>query len=349
MLCPNTQSQIKRNPPKSCTSRRKLLYPRPCAGLVQRMRLRKQLDAGVQRTLTLVSAPAGFGKTTLLTASALDQTMPVARFSLDRQDNDLHRFLTYLTQAIEGRYAPQGPNPPADQCSTGTLIINKLAMLTTDVALVLDEYQFIDNPEIHRATDFLLDHQPPRLHLLIASRTDPPLALHLLRARGQLVEIRSPDLQFTRDKTAAFLKQTMGLDLPEESIAALDARAEGWVTGLQFAALVLQDGDSHGTHTAGGLATLSSQNTFYRSKGKGLLDLAEKHRDCFFMIYTNSTLINNSVAECIAKAGNLTPAISLEGWRERTDEFVDFIFNEKKALYGWISNTCRLAVPSRWI
>jgi LuxR family maltose regulon positive regulatory protein len=234
------------------------------------MRLRKQLDAGVQRTLTLVSAPAGFGKTTLLAAWALDQSMPVAWFSLDRQDNDLHRFLTYLTQAIEGAVRTTGAQPAGLTSAVQalsleaslTLIINELAMLTTDIALVLDEYHCIDNPEIHRATDFLLDHQPPGLHLLIASRTDPPLALHLLRARDQLVEIRSPDLQFTRDETAAFLKQTMRLDLPAESIAALDAHAEGWVTGLQFAALALQDGDSRGTYTAGGLATLSAQNHY---------------------------------------------------------------------------------------
>ncbi len=234
------------------------------------MRLKKQLDAGVQRTLTLISAPAGFGKTTLLAAWASDQTMPVAWLSLDHQDNDLHRFLTYLMQAIEGAVRSTGAQPagltstaqaPSLEASL-TLVINELALLTTDVALVLDEYHFIDNPEIHRAIDFLLDHQPPRLHLLIASRIEPSLALHLLRARGQIVEIRSADLQFTRDETAAFLKQTMGLDLSAESIAALDARAEGWVAGLQFAALALQDGNPRGTQPPGNHVTFPARNHY---------------------------------------------------------------------------------------
>jgi LuxR family maltose regulon positive regulatory protein len=248
----------------------KLLCPRPRAGLVRRMRLRAQLDAGAQRALTLISAPAGFGKTTLLAGWALDQTMPVAWFSIDSQDNDLRRFLTYLTQALQGALQAAGV-PVADLTSAVqalslearlTLIINELATLTTDMVLVLDEYHSIDNPEIHRAIDFLLEHQPPRLHLMIASRIDPPLALHLLRARDQLVEIGTRDLQFTRDEAAAFLKQTMGLDLPTESIAALDARAEGWVTGLQFAALALHHGLPRATQAPADIATLSAQNRY---------------------------------------------------------------------------------------
>ena len=248
----------------------KLLCPRLRVGLVKRLRLRALLDAGVQRALTLISAPAGFGKTTLLAGWAADQSMPVAWLSLDRQDNDLHRFLTYLTQAIEKAVYTSGAQPAgltgAVQAlsleASLTLIINELAMLTADVALVLDEYHVIDNPEIHRAMDFLLDHQPPRLHLLVASRTDPPLALHLLRARNQIVEIRSSDLQFTRAEATAFLKQTMGLNLSDESIAALDEHAEGWVTGLQFAALAAQDGGLGDARAAGDLVSVSAHNQY---------------------------------------------------------------------------------------
>ena len=246
----------------------KLLCPRIRTDLVQRPHLIRRLDAGAQRALTLISAPAGFGKTTLLAAWASAQAMPVAWFSLDYQDNDLRRFLTYLTQAIGGVIRATGMQPidltsaiQALSLEAGlTQIINELAALTTDVALVLDEYHVIDNPEIHRAIDFLIDHQPAWLHLFIASRTDPPLVLHRLRASNQIIELRSTDLAFTHDEVAVFLQQTMGLSLAAESVANLDAYAEGWVTGLQFAALALLDDSRNSTHASGDFVAVSAQD-----------------------------------------------------------------------------------------
>ncbi len=234
----------------------KLHIPPTRLNPVPRPRLIEKLNEGLTRPLTLISAPPGFGKTTLLTAWLEQSTRPAAWFSIDERDNDLARFLAYLVAALETVQAGIGRQSlnrlhsrraPALE-SIMTLLSNDIAAIPHDPStplgagfvLVLDDYHLIELQAIHEAMGFLLDRLPPPMHLVIATRADPPLPLARLRARGQLVELRAPDLRFSPDEAAAFLNERMGLNLTSEQIAALDARAEGWIAGLQLAALSMQ-------------------------------------------------------------------------------------------------------------
>jgi LuxR family maltose regulon positive regulatory protein len=232
----------------------KLAVPPARASLVERQRLMSRIALGMQRKLTLICAPAGFGKTTLLSAwraSSAGRDIPVAWVSLDDGDNDPTRFWTYITAALDSLSAGasvnaqallRSPQPPPIEVIL-TELINALATVSRDVLLVLDDYHVIATPAIHTALTFLLDHLPPQLHVVIASRTDPLLPLARWRARGDLLELRAADLRFTADEAAAFLRDVMGLDLASEIVAALEARTEGWIAGLQLAALSLQGMD----------------------------------------------------------------------------------------------------------
>jgi ATP/maltotriose-dependent transcriptional regulator MalT len=226
----------------------KLHIPPSRQNLVARPRLIDRLNDGLTRPLTLLSAPPGFGKTTLIAAWLEHQSLPVAWLSLDDGDNDLARFMMYLVAALEtvqadvGRHALNrlhARRTPSLE-SVMTLLINDIAALPQGFVLVLDDYHLIELQAIHQAMAFLLDRFPPPMHLVIATRADPPLPLARLRARDQIVELRVPDLRFTPDEAAAFLNQQMGLNLTAEQIAALDTRAEGWIAGLQLAAISLQ-------------------------------------------------------------------------------------------------------------
>ena len=216
-----------------------------------RPRLGKLLTEGMSRKLTLISAPAGFGKTTLLSEwrmMHLGSEYLLAWVSLEEADNDPMRFLSYLIgalQAIEmdvgeavlaSLHSPQPP--PVKSALTG--LINEIATIPNDFALVLDDYHLMANEAVHDATTFLLEHLPAQAHLIIASRTDPLLPLARLRVRGQMIEIRAEDLRFTPEETAAFLRGAIGLDLPEEAVVALEERTEGWIAGLQLAALSMR-------------------------------------------------------------------------------------------------------------
>jgi LuxR family maltose regulon positive regulatory protein len=254
----------------------KLYIPPARPGLVSRQRLLAQLDEGLARKLTLVCAPAGFGKTTLVSewlhTLGARQTPPqrVAWLSLDEGDNDPVRFWRYVVAALQtvddslGKAAqaalelPQpslleSPQPPSFEAFV-TALINTVAALPLDnhtsgsaIVLVLDDYHAIEAEPIHHSLDFLLDHLPPQLHLVIASRADPPLSLPRRRARAELAEVRTADLRFTADEAAEFLNTSMGLDLSAEDIVALESRTEGWIVGLQMAALSLQgQADKHG-------------------------------------------------------------------------------------------------------
>jgi LuxR family maltose regulon positive regulatory protein len=248
--------------------RTKLYVPPARPGLLHRPRLLERLDEGLHlgRKLTLLSAPPGFGKTTLLSFwiydlrfTTGDSTIQsrVAWVSLDEGDNDLARFLAYLVAALQtldpniGQGwlgALQSPQPPPVEALL-TDLLNDLAALpagggTGRYLLVLDDYHVLRAPPIHRAVTFLLEHLPPQMHLVIASRSDPPLPLALLRGRGQLTELRSTDLRFTADEATAFLNEIMGLALAAEDIAALEARTEGWITGLQLAGLSLRGAEA---------------------------------------------------------------------------------------------------------
>ncbi|MBV9281703.1 MAG: helix-turn-helix transcriptional regulator, partial [Chloroflexi bacterium] len=226
----------------------KLYVPPAHPGLVPRPRLADKLDGAMERRLCLVSAPAGFGKTTLLSGWLALRRLPVAWLSLDEIDDDPVRFWRYLIAALQtvepgigqGALTVLQSSQPAPMESFLPALLNDLAAISRDLALVLDDYHLIASGPIHTALSFLLDHLPLRIHVVIATRSDPPLPLPRLRARGQLVEIRSADLRFTLDEAAAFLGGSMGLGIAAEEVAALAARTEGWIAGLQLAALALQ-------------------------------------------------------------------------------------------------------------
>jgi LuxR family transcriptional regulator, maltose regulon positive regulatory protein len=210
--------------------------------------LTEQLDEGVSGKLTLVCAPAGFGKTTLLSEWVLRSESPVGWLSLDGRDNDPTRFLSYVVTAIQTVVADTGedalsllrsPQPVPIQVVL-TALVNELAAVPHDLALVLDDYHVIDDEAVHAAVAFLLEHLPPQMHLIVASRTDLPLALSRLLAGGNLTRLSDSDLLFTPEEAAAFLNDAMGLELSPESVAALEKKTEGWIAGLQLAALSLR-------------------------------------------------------------------------------------------------------------
>jgi LuxR family maltose regulon positive regulatory protein len=226
----------------------KLFIPPARPELVPRPRLIEHLQAGMDRRLTLVSAPAGCGKTTLLSdwATHIPQKR-IAWLSMDESDNDLARFVSYLFAAVatvEPKIAKlqasaQAMQPPQAEARL-TALLNEIAAMPQQMVLILDDYHTIKLQAIHDAMTFLLNYAPPRLHLVIATRADPPLPIARLRARGQLTEVRQSDLRFSAQEAAAFLNSIMGLKLATQDVAALEARTEGWIAGLQMAALAMQ-------------------------------------------------------------------------------------------------------------
>ncbi|MCL4296844.1 MAG: AAA family ATPase [Anaerolineae bacterium] len=259
----------------------KLYIPPTLPHLVPRPRLSERLSQGLNGRLTLISAPAGYGKTTLISEwlqqrkeeggrmkdenplvhpsspaparGGILHPFNVSWLSLDEGDNDLTRFLTYLIAALQridpdiGQISQQllqagGPHLPTAETILAALINDVVASQAERCwVLVLDDYHLIETAAVHEALSFLLNHQPDRLHLVIASRTVPPLSLSRLRVRGQLLEIHAADLRFTTAEIAEFLNTRMGLGLSSHDITALEARTEGWIAGLQLAALSLQE------------------------------------------------------------------------------------------------------------
>ena len=228
----------------------KLHLPRLQPGLIPRPHLTEALGDGLAGALTLVSAPAGFGKTALLADWIRREGKAVAWLSLDAGDNDPVRFWRHAAAALDrvlpGTSAQVGPllGPPAPHSLEGpvTALVNELAGRPgeDELLLVLDDYHLVGSQPVHASVGFLLEHLPPGLHLVLATRADPPLPLARLRARRQLTELRAADLRFTADEAAALLRQATGADLPAVSVAALTARTEGWAAGLQLAALSLR-------------------------------------------------------------------------------------------------------------
>jgi LuxR family transcriptional regulator, maltose regulon positive regulatory protein len=232
----------------------KLRPPRTRPRLVARPRLREALANTNGRRLTLVSAPAGFGKTTLLSEwsqSCADGERSIAWVSLDEGDNDPARFLSYLVAALrtieEGigeavLASLRSPESPRPEALVGSLV-NEMAALPGELAVVLDDYHVVDAQPVHGIVSFLLDNLPPNVHLVIASRVDPPLPLARLRARDQMAELHASDLRFTPEEAAAFLEGVMGLELSAGDVSVLEERTEGWIAGLQLAALSMRDRD----------------------------------------------------------------------------------------------------------
>jgi LuxR family maltose regulon positive regulatory protein len=245
----------------------KLHVPRPRAHLVPRSHLVERLQRSMECPLTLLSAPAGFGKTTLLAEWFAQSGTAVAWLALEPEDNEPVRFFSYVLAALQQLSPALGSGAralldapqrlPLERILA--LLVNELqALKIGDFALVLDDYHLIEVETIHHGMAFLLDHLPPQMHLILATRADPPLPLARLRARGQLVEIRAADLRFDDSETTAFLQTVMGIHLSASDLATLAQRTEGWIAGLQLAALSLQGRTDH----AGFLAAFSGSHRF---------------------------------------------------------------------------------------
>jgi LuxR family maltose regulon positive regulatory protein len=216
--------------------------------MVSRPRLLERLNEGLHRKLILISAPAGFGKTTLVSQWLAGYKFPAAWLSLDEGENDSSRFLTYLVAALQ-TITPtlgegvsgllQSPQPPPPEAIL-TILLNEITTIPDHFVLVLDDYHVLDAKSVDHALSYLVDHLPPQMHLVIATREDPPLPLARLPAGGQLTELRVADLRFTPSEAAGFLNQVVGLLLSAQDIARLSRRTEGWIAGLQLAAISMQ-------------------------------------------------------------------------------------------------------------
>jgi LuxR family maltose regulon positive regulatory protein len=257
----------------------KFFIPLTRSELVPRPRLINELNDSLRKKLTLISAPAGFGKTTLVSDWVKDlrkaadlkkgACCKITWLSLDEGDNGLERFLAYfiaaLYQAIGVDHSLssgalemlQSPRSPPTEVIL-TSLINEVATFPAEIAMVLDDYHTIESPSIDAALTFLLEHLPPRIHLIIITRVDPPFPMARLRARGQLAELRAADLRFTSTEAAEFLNHVMGLNLSDEDIRALEARTEGWIAGLHLAAISLQ----RNTDTSALIKSFTSSHRF---------------------------------------------------------------------------------------
>jgi LuxR family maltose regulon positive regulatory protein len=226
----------------------KLYIPQPRPDLVQRTHLIDRLDKGINHKLTLISAPAGFGKTTLISEWISRSEIPVAWISLDKGDNDPVQFIHYLIAALQSFDASIGQSaltmlqspqkPPIESILTN--LIKEITDISYDFILVLDDYHSLDEKQVHNIVEFLLDHLPAQMHLVITTRVDPPLPLARLRVRNQLTEFRASDLCFSLDEATDFFNKLMNLELSSHEISILESRTEGWVAGLQLAALTMQ-------------------------------------------------------------------------------------------------------------
>lgn len=228
--------------------RTKIVIPQIPPEFVHRPRLTERIDRGVVRPLTLLLAPAGYGKTNLIIEWARQASLPVAWFTIDGDDNDLNRFFRYLTGALQ-TVEPGLTDEALDfilSTRSGalevgwTLLINEIAALSREFVLVLDDFHTLENPTILQGIGFLLKQLPPNLHLILASRNELTLDLAFLRAKGRVVELGVDDLRFTGEEIAQFFAHATGLQLPPETIALLEERTDGWITALQMAAISLR-------------------------------------------------------------------------------------------------------------
>jgi LuxR family maltose regulon positive regulatory protein len=247
----------------------KISVPPTRQNMVMRPRLMQLMNAAMRGTLTLVVAPAGWGKTTLLHAwhvEASRDAWPLAWVSLDASDNDPTGFWTYVITASNTLHPGVGETPLALLYASSsppiedvlTSLLNALNQFLTDTVLVLDDFHHIEAQPIHNALSYLVEHLPPKVHLVVANRSDPLLPLARLRAQGALTELRAPDLRFTVEESSAFLVEVMGLPLSAEQVAALHTRTEGWIVGLHLTSLSLQGHDE----VAGFISTFTGSHRY---------------------------------------------------------------------------------------
>ncbi len=316
----------------------KLRQPQVRASIVSRTRLTEQLNAGLSRALTLISAPVGFGKTTLLGEwlAGAAQAIPAAWLSLDEDDNDPVRFLSYIVAALHGVEESVGSvamtmlrSPlPAPTRAGLTSILNDLTTVPGDLILVLDDYQAIGSPAVHDAVAFLLGNLPPQLHLAITTRSDPPLPLSRLRARNQLVEIRGPELLFTLEEAETFLNRVMDLGLSTGDVAALQSSTEGWIVGLQLIAVSLQGRRD----MASMVATVTGAHRYIVDYLVDEVLSRQPAEDRLFLLHT-SILSELSGALCDAVAERSGSAVVL--WRmEHANLFITPL-DEERHLYRY--------------
>jgi LuxR family transcriptional regulator, maltose regulon positive regulatory protein len=292
----------------------KLHIPSPSQSLVPRPRLLERLNQGMERKLILLSAPAGFGKTTLLCEwlrSPVAKDLPVAWISLDEGDNDPVRFGTYICAALAQVQAGVGertlpllhsPQPPSMETILTTLI-NEITAIPRHFVLVLDDYHVITAPSIHQTLTFLLDHLPEQMHVVLATRIDPPLPLSRLRVRGQKLALRAADLRFTPEEAAAFLREVMGLELSAEDIATLEARTEGWIAGLQLAALSLQGRSPAGI--ASFLSAFAGSHRFvFDYLAEEVLQRQEEHTQTFLLSTSLLDRLCGSLCDAVTQRAN---------------------------------------------
>jgi LuxR family transcriptional regulator, maltose regulon positive regulatory protein len=228
--------------------RTKIFIPRAHPDVVDRLWLDRRLEEGLQRKVTVLSAPAGFGKTTLLSCWVKSAERPVAWFSIDEGDNDPTRFWSYFIAALQAVEPGLGENclamlrapqpPPLEALLTE--LLNEAAAFTTEMIIVLDDYHLIHNSSIHTGLTFFLENMPPHTHLVVAGRGEPPLPVATLRGQRELIEIQPHDLRFTSEETGTFINQIMRLGLSSSQIATLEDLTEGWAAGLQLAAMALE-------------------------------------------------------------------------------------------------------------
>jgi len=239
----------------------KLHLPKPRPDLVVRPRLAERLDRGSLAKLTLISAPTGFGKTSLVAQWLSSRTAPertVAWIALDPGDDEPSAFWAQVLAALQAAAGPtfgegilpllESGQPPTEGVLAA--VVNDLSELPNELDLVLDDYHLIEDPGIHDTMIFLLDHLPPQVHVLITTRADPPFPLARFRARGDMVEIRAVDLRFSAEEASTYLNEVMGLGLGVEEVAALEERTEGWIAALQLAALTMEGRDDNADFVA---------------------------------------------------------------------------------------------------
>lgn len=227
----------------------KISIPRLPGEFVYRPRLTRRIDQGVKSQLTLLTAPAGFGKTNLLIEWARETTLPVAWLTVDSDDNDPGRFIRYVIGALQTVEMGLGEDvldllqsSQDDGWKTGlTLLINELSAFPKEAVVVLDDFHNLENSVILQRMDFFLKHSPPNLHLVIASRSEPELDLAFLRAKGRVLELGIDDLRFTSEEIVQYLQQAIGQELPSETVQALEERTDGWITSLQMAVISLKE------------------------------------------------------------------------------------------------------------
>ncbi len=314
----------------------KLYIPPPRPRVVLRPRLLHRLNAGLRYTsgVSLISASAGFGKTTLVSEWVARCDGSVAWLSLDEGDNDPARFLLYLVAALQTvepqigagvLAALQSPQPPPSEALL-TALLNELAALSERMVLVLDDYHTLDSQSIDQLLTFLIDHLPPQLHVVIATREDPNIPLARLRARGQLTELRAGDLRFTPDEAAEFLNHTMGLGLAADDVAALESRTEGWIAGLQLAALSMQGRSD----TASFIGSFTGSHRFVLDY---LVEEVWRRQPAEVQSFLLRTAILDRLCGPLCEAVLLTPAGSGEvtlAYLERANLFIVPLDNERR-------------------